>query len=347
MGYYVGLDLSLKATRICVVDETGCAVWEGVADTHPEMIADRLARFSGELALVGLETGSITPWLYRSLKGLGLPVVCMDARRAADAVKARSVKTDKADARALAEMLQTGWYGEVHVKSEDSHRHRALLGARDQLVTNKRMLCGQIRGLLRPFGITVKARMGCKRFDETARACCAHDDLLYACVSALLEALGAIESQVAALDTKVREIVRTSKPCWHLMSVPGVGPVTALSFMATIEDPRRFGRSRDVGAYLGLTPRRYQSGERDISAGFPPGRRDDPALSLRGRQLSADDSARILTAQELGIAVDEAGRRQEGPHRAGPQDGGTAVPHMERGDPLRRMSRQAMIQSLT
>jgi len=268
VGYYVGLDLSLKATRICVVDETGCAVWEGVADTHPEMIADRLARFSGELALVGLETGSITPWLYRSLKGLGLPVVCMDARRAADAVKARSVKTDKADARALAEMLQTGWYGEVHVKSEDSHRHRALLGARDQLVTNKRMLCGQIRGLLRPFGITVKARMGCKRFDETARACCAHDDLLYACVSALLEALGAIESQVAALDTKVREIVRTSKPCWHLMSVPGVGPVTALSFMATIEDPRRFGRSRDVGAYLGLTPRRYQSGERDISGGI-------------------------------------------------------------------------------
>jgi len=268
VGYYVGLDVSLKATRICVVDETGCAVWEGVADTHPEMIADRLARFSGELALVGLETGSITPWLYRSLKGLGLPVVCMDARRAADAVKARSVKTDKADARALAEMLQTGWYGEVHVKSEDSHRHRALLGARDQLVTNKRMLCGQIRGLLRPFGITVKARMGCKRFDETARACCAHDDLLYACVSALLEALGAIESQVAALDTKVREIVRTSKPCWHLMSVPGVGPVTALSFMATIEDPRRFGRSRDVGAYLGLTPRRYQSGERDISGGI-------------------------------------------------------------------------------
>lgn len=268
MGYYVGLDVSLKATRICVVDETGRAVWEGVADTHPEMIADRLARFSGELVLVGLETGSITPWLYRSLKGLGLPVVCMDARRAADAVKARSVKTDKADARALAEMLQTGWYGEVHVKSEDSHRHRALLGARAQLVTNKRMLCGQIRGLLRPFGITVKARMGCKRFDETARACCAHDELLYVCISALLEALGAIESQVAALDKKVREIVRTSKPCWHLMSVPGVGPVTALSFMATIEDPRRFGRSRDVGAYLGLTPRRYQSGERDVSGGI-------------------------------------------------------------------------------
>jgi transposase len=192
----------------------------------------------------------------------------MDARRAADAVKARSVKTDKADARALAEMLQTGWYGQVHVKSEDSHRHRALLGARDQLVTNKRMLCGQIRGLLRPFGITVKARMGAKRFDETARACCAHDDLLYACVSALLEALGAIEGQIAALDRKVREIVRTSKPCWHLMSVPGVGPVTALSFMATIEDPHRFGRSRDVGAYLGLTPRRYQSGERDVSGGI-------------------------------------------------------------------------------
>jgi hypothetical protein len=164
-------------------------------------------------------------------------------------------------------MLQTGWYGEVHVKSEDSHRHRALLGARDQLVTNKRMLCGQIRGLLRPFGITVKVRMGSKRFDETARACCAHDDLLYVCISALLEALGAIESQIAALDKKVREIVSTSMPCWHRMSVPGVGPVTALSFMATIENPQRFMRSRDIGAYLGLTPRRYQSGERDVSGG--------------------------------------------------------------------------------
>ena len=85
MGYYVGLDVSLKATRICVVDENGRAVWEGVADTHSEMIANRLARFSGALVLVGLETGSITPWLYRSLKGLGLPVVCMDARRAAEA----------------------------------------------------------------------------------------------------------------------------------------------------------------------------------------------------------------------------------------------------------------------
>jgi len=134
MGYYVGLDVSLKTTAICVVGEDGKVAWQGSADTHPEMIVDAVKRWSGEIELVGLETGSMTPWLARSLKAVGLPVVVMDARRASDAMKARPVKTDKADARALAEMLRTGCYSEVFVKSEDSHRMKAVLSARDQLV---------------------------------------------------------------------------------------------------------------------------------------------------------------------------------------------------------------------
>ena len=170
MGYYVGLDVSLKRTAICVLDGDGRVVWRGTADTHPEMIAAALDRWRGALERVGLETGSTAPWLARGLKALGLPVVVMDARRAADALKARVVKTDGSDARALAEMLRTGWYQEVFVKSENSHRIKALLSARDQLVRNKRTFFGQIRGLLRPFGIRLASRQGTKRFDEAARA---------------------------------------------------------------------------------------------------------------------------------------------------------------------------------
>lgn len=265
MGYYVGLDVSHKRSAVCVVDGDGVLAWRGEVDTHPEMIADCLARWRDDLALVGLETGSLTPWLARSLRALGLPLVVMDARRASDALKARPVKTDRADAQALAEMLRTGWFTAVFVKSEESHRSKALLSARDQLVRAKRTLFGQIRGLLRPFGIKLRGRQGTRQFAEAARAACCHDDVLSACVNALLEALAAIEAQIAALDKRVQARVRASKPCWHLTSVPCVGPITALAFAAAIEDPTRFGRSRDVGAYLGLVPRRYQSGGRDIA----------------------------------------------------------------------------------
>jgi len=264
MEFYVGLDVSLKRTAICVVDRDGAVAWEGVADTHPEMILNALARWVGAIARIGLESGSTTPWLARSLKALGLPVAVMDARRVSDALKARPVKTDKADARALAEMLRTGWYTEVFVKSEESHRHKALLSARDQLVRNKRTFFGQIRGMLRPFGIKLASRQGTRKFDEAARAACRHDDLLYGCVNALLEALAAIEAQIAALDKQVRARVQRSKPCWHLMSVPCVGPITALAFVAAIEDPGRFRRSRDVGAYLGMTCKLYESGGKSV-----------------------------------------------------------------------------------
>jgi len=264
MAYYVGLDVSLKTTAICVVDRDQNVVWQGSAETHPEMILNALDRWMGSVMRIGLETGSSSPWLARALKARNLPVIVMDARRAASALKARPVKTDRADARALAEMLQSGWYTEVFVKSEESHRIKALLSARDQLVRNKRTFFGQIRGMLRPFGIRLPARQGTRRFDEAARAACRHDDLLYACVNALLEALGAIEVQIAALAKRVRAMVQTSKACWYLTSVPCVGPITALAFAAAIEDPGRLRRSRDVGAYLGLTPRRWQSGEKDI-----------------------------------------------------------------------------------
>ena len=268
MTMFAGLDVGFKRTAICVVDGSGRIVLRGVVDTHPEAIAAALKRWRNELEKVGLESGSLSPWLARELTAAGFIVVCMDARRAADAVKSRRVKSDKADALALAEMLRTGWYSVVHVKSEASHKLKALLGARDQLVRSKRALGNQVRGLLRPFGIKLPARQGTKKFADAAYRAVRHDAMLYASVTALMEALTAIESQIARLDDQLKELARGSPVCWRLMSVPGVGPIVALAFMAAIEDVGRFRRMRDIGVYLGLTPKRYQSGETDVALGI-------------------------------------------------------------------------------
>jgi transposase len=137
-----------RRTAVCVIDGSGKLVWRGTVDTHPEMIDAALQRFEGALDKVGLESGPFTPHLFRSLKAIGYPTICIDAHRAADAIKSRRIKSDKGDAWALAEMLRTGWFSSIYVKSVDTHRRRALLGARDQLVKLKRSLGDLVRGLL-------------------------------------------------------------------------------------------------------------------------------------------------------------------------------------------------------
>jgi transposase len=265
---FAGLDVGGKRTAMCVVDEQGKIIWQGMVDTHPEMIAAALKRFQGQLAKVGLESGPFTPHLHRALTAMGYPVVCMDARRAADAIKSRRVKSDKADAWALAEMLRTGWFTAVHVKTLDSHRLKTLLGARDQLVRIKRSLGNQLRGLLRPFGIRLPSRVGTKIFAEAAHQATRSDAIMHAGITALLEALASIEAQLAKLDGALKELAGRSEVAWRLMSVPSIGPITALAYIAAIEDPHRFKRTRDIGAYLGLTERRYQSAGTDIRMGI-------------------------------------------------------------------------------
>jgi transposase len=268
MGVFAGLDVGGKRTAVCVVDEAGKIVFRGMVDTHPQMLAAALKRFEGKLAKVGLESGPFTPHLFRSLAAMGYPMICMDARRAADAIKSRRIKSDKADAFALAEMLRTGWFSPVHVKSLDSHRLKTLLGARDQLVKVKRSLGNQVRGLLRPFGIRLPSRVGAKKFAEAAYQATRNDPLMHASINALLEALASIDAQVAKLDDGLKELARRNEVAWRLMSVPGVGPITALAFIAAIENVERFRRTRDIGAYLGLTERRYQSADTDVKMGI-------------------------------------------------------------------------------
>jgi len=264
MKSYVGLDVSLKQTSICVVDERGSFVREGVVISDPEAIAAFVRLNAPGAARIGLETGPTTTWLWTELKRLDLPVICIDARHAKAVLKMQINKSDRNDAAGIARIMQTGWFKEVRVKDIDSHLVKALLVSRALLVKIKRDLENQIRGLLKNLGLVIgrgKFNVFAVRTEELIE----DRPELVAVIRPLLAARKAIEEQVHNLDRRVLKLARHDMQVRRFMTVPGVGPVTALCFTATIDDPTRFKRSRSVGAYVGLTTRRHASGEVDWS----------------------------------------------------------------------------------
>ena len=264
MPHSVGLDVSQKTTAICVVDGEGKRAWRGTCGTSPEQISKLILRHAGADAKVGVETGAMTPWLVHGLRAAGLDVACLDARRVKAALQMRLNKTDQNDAEGLAQVVRTGWYRSVHVKSLDAHQARSLLGARAQLVGMRTRLANMIRGVLKTFGILPGANGGL-RFDRRVEASTASTPEIAAIVDPLLRAWRQLREQVAVFDAAIQRRVRADATCRLLMTVPGIGALSSLAFVSTIEDPERFSRSRAVGAHLGLTPRRYQSGEIDRS----------------------------------------------------------------------------------
>jgi transposase len=264
MEYYVGLDVSLKQTSICVVDQTGSVVREGVVDSDPEAIAEFVRAKAPGVVRIGIETGPTTTWLWTELKRLDLPVICIDARHAKAVLKMQINKSDRNDAAGIARIMQTGWFKEVRVKDLDSHAVRALLASRALLVKIKRDLENQVRGLLKNLGLVI-GRAKFNVFVVRAEELIEGRPELVAAVRPLLKARHAIEQQVDDLDRKVRKLARYDAQVRKFMTAPGVGPITALCFKATIDDPARFKRSRSVGAYVGLTSRRHASGEVDWS----------------------------------------------------------------------------------
>jgi transposase len=264
MTHYVGLDVSQKLTAICIVDATGRRLWRGQCTTDPEQIERTVRRHVGEDARIGIETGPMTPWLVHELRGRGLDVTCLDARHARAALKMQINKTDQNDAEGLAQIMRTGWYRSVHVKSFDSHRARALLGARVQLVGMTTRLSNHIRGVLKTFGLLPGAMRGLP-FDRRVEVLLADRDDVAPIVRPMLAAWRQLRQQIAVFDKAVRLLVKSSPACRHLMGVPGIGVLSVLAYVSMVEDPARFGRSRSVGAHVGLTPKQYQSGEIDRS----------------------------------------------------------------------------------
>jgi transposase len=262
MEHYVGLDVSLKQTAICIVDQTGKIVREGVVASDPEAIVAFIKSHAPHAARVGLETGATSTRLWTELNKLGLPVICIDARHAKAALKMQINKSDRNDAVGIARIMQCGWYKEVRVKDLDSHAIKALVVSRALLVKIKRDLENQIRGLLKNFGLVIgRAKMNVFAV-RAAELVEARPELADA-IEPLLKAREAIGQQVADLDRKVLRLARNNAQVRRFMTAPGVGPITALCFLATIDDPTRFRRSRSVGAYAGLTTQRYASGEID------------------------------------------------------------------------------------
>jgi transposase len=262
MEQYVGLDVSLKMTAICIVDRTGKIEREGVVASDPEAIAVFVRLYASHVARIGLETGATSTWLWTELNKMGLPIICIDARHAKAALKMQINKSDRNDAAGIARIMQCGWYREIRVKGLDSHAVKALLVSRALLVKIKRDLENQIRGLLKNLGLVIgQAKMNV--FVMRATELIGARPEIAAAVEPLLKAREAVEKQIANLDRKVMRLARNDTQVRRFMTAPGIGPVTALCYLATIDDPTRFKRSRSVGAYVGLTSRRYASGEVD------------------------------------------------------------------------------------
>jgi transposase len=265
MTIYAGLDVSDKTTHICVVDADGTALKRDVVASDPEVLAKWLSKHCPGLVRVVMETGPLSTFLYHGLVERTVPVDCICARHAKGALSARVNKSDVHDAEGLAQLARTGWFKRVHMKASATHIDRAALRIRTQLIATRVAMGNQLRGLLKLFGLRLgSARTPGKRTERLEALYRQRPDLelLFAPLVASMEML---ERQVRASNRLLESRANADPVCARLMSVPGVGPITALTFTASIEDPRRFARSEDVGAYAGLVPRRSQSGERDVS----------------------------------------------------------------------------------
>jgi transposase len=211
------------------------------------------------------ETGRMAPMLYHGLSKYGVPVICIESRQAYQALKSLVThKTDRNDARGLAHLSRTGFFKPVHVKSLPSHAVRSLIIARKKLVGQRVTLENQIRGLAVVFGVRLPRGLS-PAFIRQAIDTSDSIDGLSGAMRGLIAARSAVLGAIAAINGDMKRLVRASDACRRLMTIPGVGQLTALAFTAAIDDPERFRRSRDIGPYLGLVPRRYQSGEIDYT----------------------------------------------------------------------------------
>ena len=265
MKMYVGLDVSMRSTSICVVDETGKIVKETKASTEPQAIAGAVAAWKGSIERIGLEAQSLSPWLAIELIAAGLPAIVVETFHMKRALSAQRNKTDRADARGIAQMLRVGWFRQVHVKSVESQQVRFLLSGRRLLKRKFIDVENELRGALKAFGLVV-GTVSRGRFEVRVRELLDGAPPTIATLGAtLLSVRRTLHEEFARLHKQLVHLVGRDELCRRFMTVPGVGPITALAFKSAVDDPARFSRSRTVGAHFGLTPRRFQSGEIDYS----------------------------------------------------------------------------------
>lgn len=252
---------------MCVVDSSGKIVRETKVASEPEALLRHFADLGFPVSRVGLEAGPLSQWLRESLVGAGLEVVLLETRHVKAALSAMTVKTDRKDARGIAQLLRMGWYRPVYAKSADAQEVRALLVGRKLLQSKLLDVELSIRGILRGYGLKV-GEVSRGRFEARIRELTEGQTMLETVIGAMLQARASLWNEFTRLHREMLKIARADQVCRRLMSAPGVGALVAITYRSAVDDPGRFAKSRTVGAYFGLTPKKYQSGETDIDGGI-------------------------------------------------------------------------------
>ena len=316
MTSYAGLDVSQQETHVCVIDAAGSVLWTGKARSEPAALAGVLRLHAPGLVRAVLESGALSGWLHGGLVAQDLPVVCIDARAAHGALKQRHSKSDRSDAEGLARLAQTGWFKVVQVKSRASLEQHALLVARERLVRIHRDLMNQIRGLLKPLGL-VLPRTTPRRLVARIQDWLEQAPGMRPAVLALLTARAGIAGELARLDGLIVRQAAADPVCRRLATIPGVGALTASCFASVLDDPSRFARADQAAAYLGLTPKRWQSGEVDRQGGI------SRAGNSMARHLLCEAAGSLLTRVKRACALRDWGLRLQA--RIGGRKARTAV----------------------
>lgn len=264
MKLFVGLDISLNKTAICIMDDGGKTAFAGTGLSDPEDLVAKIGKWRDDIELIGLEACPLSEWIYGGLVEAGYEVRCLETRHTQRFLSTRPNKTDRGDAHGIASMMRLGHYKPVHVKGRQSQLRRALLIGRRQFMAATLQIENTIRGLLRVQGLKL-GKVHRNQFSERVAELCITMPELLPAIEPLLAARDAMREQMHALNLSLERTARADELCKLFMTIPGVGPLTSLAFKATIDDPRRFKSSRTVPAHLGLTPRIYQSGEIDRS----------------------------------------------------------------------------------
>jgi transposase len=265
--HYAGIDVSLELSSICVVDAQGRIVQEAKVASEPEALVFFCKGLGFPVKRIGLEAGPLSQWLHAGLVQAGFESVLLETRHVKAALSAMTVKPDRKDARGLAQLIRMGWFQAVHAKSIGSQEIRALLVARKQLLGRLLDVELSIRGILRGFGLKV-GQVTRKEFEGRIRELVTGQATLERIAGAMLSARATLRAEYEKLHKAVLAIVREDAICLKLMTVPGVGPLVAVTFKSAVDDPSRIAKSKAVGALFGLTPKKYQSGEKDVTGGI-------------------------------------------------------------------------------
>jgi transposase len=260
MDHSAGLDVSVKETSVCIVDDTGKIVREVKVASEPEALLQVLKNPAYHFKRIGLEAGPLSQWLFSALAEAGLPVICVETRHMRAVLKAQINKTDRNDARGMAQMMRAGIYRPVHVKTLRSQKLRMLLTHRKLLQSKAIAIDNDLRGTLRNFGLKV-GMVGKVKFEARIKELVENIPDLAVLVEPLLIVRRVLREQFVIQHRRLLAIVRDDEVCRRLMTVPGVGPVVSLTYRATVDVPARFRKSKSVGAVFGLTCAKYQSGE--------------------------------------------------------------------------------------